>query len=172
LALVILSWTDTVRPAVGWVGFAIACGAALLSFLPQRSTQAQNRDWAVLTRAMVEARDHGYEVAMDHLDRGGTVFYDGMAFAARRGDELFLAVVTSVPVAELDELRVQRDVKRAQENFQALARLIPEVAGVALDRKLRISLVSKFGAEGFEICQVADGHVEWKVKGKETRRLA
>ena len=165
-ALILLSWVNIVSPTVGWVGFAIACSAALLSYLPQRAAQGTGHDWAVLTQAMLEAKDHGYDVAMEHFRRGGTIFYDGMAFTVYPNSRFSLVGVASVPLAELDEIRAQREAERLQARFEALTRLSPEVAGAAQDKALRVSLISEYGARGFEICQVAEGRVEWKIKGK------
>jgi hypothetical protein len=171
MALIVLSWTGAVTPAVGWAGFAAAVVSSLVSYVLPRPRPEQGPDWAVLTRAMVEAKDHGYDVAMDHLRRGGVVFHDGMAFALRPGGEVALSVVASAPAAEMDEVLALRDAERARAGFEALERAAPELASAAADRKMRVSLLSEYGASGFEICRVAEDQVEWKVKSKGTERL-
>jgi hypothetical protein len=163
-ALIVLSWEDIVSPTLGWVGFSLACGAAFASYLPQRRVARKAQEWAVLTKAMVEARDHGYQVAMEHLGRGRTIVYEGLAFALRPGDEVALAAVASAAPAELDEARVLRDAEQAQACLENLARLSSEVAAAVHAKKVRVTLMSEFGARGKEICSVADGRVEWQMK--------
>lgn len=166
--LIILSWVDFVSPTVGWAGFGIALGATLLSYIPQRYAPRRAEDWACLTKAMIESKDSGYETAMGQLRRGGAVFYDGITIAVRPGNEFALGAVTSLPVAELDDVRVHQEVDRAKAAFETLARISPEVAGFADNHQLRITLFSKYGTKGFEICRVVDGKIEWKTKGKGT----
>jgi hypothetical protein len=69
-ALIVLSWARVVTPTVGWIGFTTACGAALLSYIPRRSSPPASEDWAVLTTAMLESKDRSYESVIQHL-RGG-----------------------------------------------------------------------------------------------------
>ncbi len=169
--LILLSWAGVVSPTVGWAGFAVACGAAFLSYLPRRAAPRTGAGCAVLTRAMTESKDRGYRAAIEHLRRGGRVFYDGMTLGVCPGNELWLAVVASAPVEDLDEMQVHREVERARAGLEALARCAPEVAGITSGRRLRVSLISEYGANGGEVCRVTDGHVEWMNKGKPTDRL-
>src|SRR5262249_41691782 len=102
--------------------------AAGFQLAPQRSASGWNQNWAVLTQAMLENKDDGYDVAMEHLRRGGTVFYDGLCLTVRRSGEVWLVAVASVPLAEMDEIWAQRDAEPAHAVLEALARLAPEVA--------------------------------------------
>jgi hypothetical protein len=162
--LILLSWVDVVSPTIGWVGFGIACGAAFLSYIPRGRGQGKTENWVVLTKAMIDSKDRGYDVAMEQLRKGGMVYYDGIAFCVRPGNEIACAVVASWPVAELDEVGVLRDVERTKAWFEALSRLSPEIAAIALGKNLRVSLFSDYGPEAFEICQVGEGRIEWKAK--------
>jgi hypothetical protein len=168
-ALILLSWFHVVEPLVGWVGFLIACVASFVSYLPHRSEQGAVQDWAVLTRAMIDSKDHGYDVAMDGLRKGNAIFYDGLVVASTTR-EIVLTVMPSFPVAELDEVRAQQDAERARAAFETLTRLAPEAAAFAEGKDVRVHLISEFGPKGFVICQVAHGQVEWKVRGKGTER--
>jgi hypothetical protein len=171
-ALIVLSWFGVVSWEVGWVGFAVACGAALLSYLPRRTAGGAGAEAAILSRAMIESKDRGYEAAMAHLSRGGAVLYDGLAVLPHPAGELTVVGIASAPVPELDEVRALQDAERCLAGFEALARLSPELAGLAAERKVRVSLITEYGNQGFEICQVADGRVLWKVKGKGADRIA
>jgi hypothetical protein len=83
----------------------------------------------------------------------------------RPGGEIGLVAAASVSPAEVDEVRAQRDAEHALARLEALARLAPEVAAVATDKPVHVRLISEYGPRGFEICAVAGGQVEWKVKG-------
>src|SRR5262249_38754281 len=84
--LIILSWSAVVSAEVGWTGFIISLAAALVSYLPAKAAMSGRGQSALLTRAMLEAKDHGYDLAMQHMRRGGAVFFDGLIFAVRRGE--------------------------------------------------------------------------------------
>ena len=76
----VLSWTGGVSVTVGWIGFGMACAAALVSYLPQRNSPA-NQDWAILTTEMIEAKDRRYDSVMEHLRTGRPAWYDGMGIS-------------------------------------------------------------------------------------------
>ncbi len=63
-----------------------------------------------------------------------------------------------------DEGRALQDAATATAAFEAIARSAPEVAAVAAESCLCISLWSEYGSQGTEICRVVDGQVEWKAK--------
>ena len=165
-ALIIMSGFGVVSPEIGWTGFVISCGAALLSYLPHRAAGARHGDPAVLTRAMLQTKDRGYDIAMEQLRSGGPVFFDGLIFAVHPSGELRLVTTASWPVRELDEMRVQQDVERAKGAFEDVARQAPEVAAAAMDKKLRVTLFSDFSKNRFEVCTIVDGQIDWRIKGK------
>jgi hypothetical protein len=162
--VIILSRFGLVTSDVGWAGFYVACAAAVLSRLPRRAAAEQDHEFAVLTRSMLESHDRGLELALDSLRRGGTVLYEGLAFAARPGNEFLLAAGASLPAAELNERQALQEAERAQATFAEIAKLSTEIAALASEKRQRISLISEFGVRGVEICQVTDGLVEWKIE--------
>lgn len=164
-ALIILSWTSAVSTTIGWIGFGVACAAALITYLPQRTPR--NRDWALLTTDMLEANDYRYDAVMEHLQSGRPVWYDGLGFSLRPENEFALVIVASVPVHALDEERVVRDVARAKSMFEKLTRTSPELAGIASGKALRISVMSDDSEHAFEVCRIINDRIEWKVSGRK-----
>lgn len=68
--LIALSRWDLVSPEVGWAGFYLACATAVVSYLPRQARPKEVETWIILTRAMLDAKDHGstfYETP--YLDR-------------------------------------------------------------------------------------------------------
>lgn len=153
-----------IAPEVGWAGFYAATAAAILSYFPQRAKTGQTGDGAVLTRVMLESRDHGYERALASFQKGEWVFFDGLWFATQPDGQLVLTFVASLPAAELDELRAQQDAEQARAMFDGIAWLSPEIGTIAAERSICVSLLSSYGAKGAEICRVKDGQVKWTHK--------
>lgn len=162
--LIMLSRWDLVSNELGWAGFYVASATAVISYFPRFARRQRSDDWAVLTKSMLDSKDHGYDTAIARLQQGGTVFFDGLAFAARPCDELALATVASLPASLMDERRALQDAERAQATFEAIARSSPEIAALASDKQIRVSLLSEYGANGVEICRITSGEVEWKGK--------
>lgn len=164
--LIAASQLSLVSAELGWTGFYVTLGAAVLSYLPRRDAQTPTKtvDWAILTKAMLEAKDHGYDSAINRLQMGDTVLYDGLAFALRPGNALRLASAVSLPPGEMDEIRALRDAEQARTAFEALARSSPEIAALASDKQIHVSLLSELGGGGVEVCRVTDGQVDWPSK--------
>jgi hypothetical protein len=164
--LVAASHFDVVSPELGWAGFYVTLGAVVVSYLPTRraSAPAKAEDWAILTKAMVQAKDHSYDSAINRLQMGDTVFYDGLAFAIRKGDIVRLATVASLPAKEMDEIRALRDADNARAAFETLARSAPEIAVLVADKQVQVSLLSEFGGNNYEVCRTVDGQIEWQIK--------
>ena len=70
------------------------------------------------------------------------------------------------PVADLDDGQVMRYVEHAKRVFEKLTRLSPELAAIASDKTLRISVMSDYSERAIEVCRFVNGRIEWKVKGK------
>jgi hypothetical protein len=169
--LILLSRSGVVSSNIGWAGFWVACVAALLSRLPRRLQTPQPADWAHLTSAMLESKDHGYERAMACLHAGGSVVCEGgLSFAVESGDVLELVTCASCSLDEMDDARALDDAGRAAAVFESIARSSPEVAATASGRRLRVSLVSELSPDGVEICGVADHRVEWNTDVKPAVR--
>jgi hypothetical protein len=168
-ALIVLSWTSAVSTTVGWIGFGIACAAALVSYLPKKHVPP-NQDWAILTTDMIEAKDHRYDSVMEHLRSGRPASYDGMGISLRPGNEFALAIVASVPVRELDEVVVMRDVARAKSVLEKLMRASPELTAMSSDRTLRISVISDYTERAIEVCRIINDSIDWKVKDRKRAR--
>lgn len=92
--------------------------------------------------------------------------YEGMAIQARSEREIACAVAASCHAEEVDEVRALADADAAKGAFDRLAGLSPELAAIAADKVLRISLISEFGVNGFEIGQVVEGKLSWSIRGK------
>jgi hypothetical protein len=169
--LIVLSWFAIVTPELGWTGFVISLVAVLVSYVPAKSASSRRGEPALLTRAMLGAKDHGYHLAVQHMHRGGAVFFDGLVFTVRHG-ELRLVIGTAWPLQEMDEVRALQDAERAQREFEEVARQSPEVAAAAADKKIRVTVLSDFSGHGFEVCQIAEGQVEWRSRGRTGKGLA
>ncbi len=163
-ALIIASWFNLVPNQVGWVGFFVACGAAFVSYLPaKRGTGSTQADWAFLTKAMVDARDHGYDVAVDRIRNGGTVHYEAISFSIPApGGSVHVIAPASRPADEVDEIAVQRLVSTVTETLRALSGRAPEFAESLLDKPIRITIVSEPGDGATVICEYVDGTILWK----------
>jgi hypothetical protein len=131
--------------------------------LPTRRAPAPDKteDWAILTKPMLQAKDHSYDSAINRLQLGDTVFYDGLACAVR-DNIVRLATVASLPAGEMDEIRALRDAEQTRSAFESLARSSAEIANHAADKQVQVSLLSEFGGKGFEVCRVIDGEVAWQ----------
>jgi hypothetical protein len=164
--LIVLSWVGVVTPEVGLTGFVIACGTSLVAYFTSRSSLPPRRETVVLTREMLESGDAGYELAMRHLSRGGSVLFDGLAFAPRRDAEFCLVAAASCPLNELDEPQIKRDVQRVRNQFLDLRRKSPEVAAVAAGKTLRVILTSELAGRAVQVCQVVNGQIHWQLPGK------
>jgi hypothetical protein len=160
--LIAASHLDIVSTEVGWVGFYVTLGAAVLSYLPTRNAPppAKTEDWAILTKPMLQAKDHSYDSAINRLQLGDTVFYDGLAFAVR-DNIVRLATVASLPPGEMDEIRALRDAEQARNAFESLARSSAEITNLSSEKQVQVSLLSEFGGKGFEVCRVIEGEVAW-----------
>jgi hypothetical protein len=162
-ALILLSWTGAVSPTVGWIGFGVACAAALITYLPQKHIPP-NQDWALLTTDMIDRKDHRYDSVMEHIRSGRPAWYDGIGISLRPRDEFALAIVPSVPIRELDEELVMRDVARAKSVLEKLLSASPELTEMASTRTLRVSVLSEYSQRAFEVCRIINDSIEWKAK--------
>src|SRR5262249_32784125 len=165
-ALILLSWFGVVSALIGWIGFGIACAAALRSYLPRKQIP-RNQDWALLTTDMIEVKDHRYDSVIKHLQSGRPAFYDGIGISMRPGNEFALVIEPSVQIHELDEQFVMREVSRARSMLEKLTRASPEIAAMASDGTLRISIMSEFTERGFEVCRIVNDTIDWKVNGNK-----
>jgi hypothetical protein len=85
-----------------------------------------------------------------------------MGFGLRKPNEFALVVISSVPVARLDDVQVMKEVEGAKTLFAKITRMSPEIAGMACDRTLRFSIMSDSGAGAYEVCRIIGGQIEWK----------
>ena len=145
-------------------GFYVAFGAMIVSYLPRRERNNSGAEYVILTNAMLEQKDHGYEAAIASLRSGHTILCDGLSIAMQPDNVVVLATTASCRADELDEARALQDGERARKQFERVVGASPEIAALALDRTLWISLLTDYGAKGAEICQMKDGQVEWRIQ--------
>jgi hypothetical protein len=159
-ALIVLSWVGLVRAELGWSGLVVACGTTLAAHFTMRSSLLPRRETALLTQEMLASKDADYKLAMQHLRRGGRVFYEGLTLATRRGGELCVVARASSPARELDRPQIELEVERVRHQFEDLQRLAPDIATAAADKKLRIILTSESNGRTAQVYQVMDGEID------------
>ena len=64
----------------------------------------------------------------------------------------------------LDEEQALRDAARAMGSFEEIVRSSPEIALIACEARLSVTLLSEYRSRGVEICRVTDGQVEWTAR--------
>jgi hypothetical protein len=162
-ALIVMSWMDIVSPETGWLGFAIAGAAVFVSYVVKWRGGEPARPASVLvTRAMLESKNHSYDDAIQRLRNGGTLVCEGLAITIR-GETIYCSVVASRPVAQLDEMHAFEDGQRARREFDVVARMSPELAALAHERKLVIQLLTNYSDDGVVIGEIADDRMIWKI---------
>ena len=158
--LIVCSWANLVSPTIGWVGFGVACAAAVGSYvLPTVAGLTKNEDYVALNSRQLAERGDVYLDAMTRFKNGATLGYDSVAFGFRSDSEIACGAVASS--SNIDETEAIDIATHATDVFDLLVERCPEFASVVKDRSLRISIMSSFDPDAEEICQVVDGKFDW-----------
>lgn len=161
--LIVLSWVGLVSYQVGWVGAGIALVGVILQLIARRLVAKTASNVAMLTKATLEAKDHGYTLAVSCFEQGGTVFFEGIAFAKMAG-KLRLSKVASCPAAQLDDARARQEADAARALFELVTRTSPDIARAAAELIGYVSVISGYGPGSYEICQVTNSDVKWNFR--------
>jgi hypothetical protein len=160
-ALIALSWFDIVSARVGWIGFAIAGSTVLISYA-LASRVGQRETCVILNSQLLQTKDDRYRSVMSRFQNGDPLLYDGFAFALRGEDEIACAMVSSLPASEADEESVGADAKLANSVFKTLQERSEEFSNIISGKSFRVSVLSSFESDAFEICRVHDEALLWQ----------
>jgi hypothetical protein len=156
--LIVGSWFNIVSPTVGWVGFGIAGGATLVSYILQSRVGSKREDYVYLDSRLLNFKDDLYMNAMARFTNGAMLMYDGVAFGFRPGNEIACAVPASSPNA--DEAHAREIADHAQSVFETLKSASPEFATAVAGQTFRISILSSMDPDATEIYRVREGDIE------------
>jgi hypothetical protein len=162
--LIVLSRFKFVPTSLGWFGFYVACAAAALTYLRFGAGNTQQNESKLLTRDILNARNHLYDAVIQHFREGKPIFFDGLSFLTAPDNQLFLYSVGMKPPAEMDETQALQDAKAAIQTFSSLANASHDIGHIAGDRTMTVILLSDLGSKGFEVCRVTGGNVTWAVR--------
>lgn len=159
-ALIAGSWFGIVSPTVGWIGFGLAGLASLGSYLLPSLAGIRPEDYVVLDSRMLQSKDASYHNAIIRFQNGASLMHDGVAFAFRPGNEIACAVVAAA--GALDDSSAMEIANHARSVFERLLSESPEFKSSVAGRTFRISILSGFDPNAYELCRVVDGQLEWK----------
>ena len=145
----------------GWVGFGIACVAALGSYvLPTVAGVKPEEDHVVLDSRLLNNKGDAYQNVLDRFANGASLIYDGVAFGFRPNNEIACGIVAIS--SDLDDDSARETADHAQSVFDHLSSASPEFASLVAGRTFRISIVSGFDHDARELCRIVNGSLEWK----------
>ncbi len=159
-AFIVCSWFEIVTPTVGWVGFGLACGATLGSYVLPGLAGVLPQDKVVLDSRLLSSKGEAYQNAIERFLDGATLVYDGVAFGFRPSNLIACGVFSYS--AELDDPTAVEIAQHAESVFDKLKSECPEFASAVDGRVFRISIVSGIDDQARELCRVIDGKLDWQ----------
>lgn len=158
--LIVLSWFGVVTPTVGWTGFALACAAALGSYILPSLAGVKPEDYVILDSRLLNSKGDAYHNAIERFQNGASLMYDGVAFGFRPNNEIACGIVADQ--TDLDDTAASELARHAQSVFDTLSAESAEFRSAVNGRTFRISIMSGIDGSARELCRVVDGKLNWQ----------
>jgi len=161
ITLLSLSLNSVVSARLGWLGFALAVPAAIVSLRLKRAAIIEPRSYVILNVHLLNSKGGAYHNAIDRFQKGDSLIYDGIEFVCCSKNEVVCRVVADR--TNLDANAALEIAARAQSVFKSLRINSAEFDTAVNVRNARVVIMSGHGASAFEICRVIDGNLNWRI---------
>ena len=157
--MVIGSWVGVFSTTVGWIGFGVAGIASLGSYALAAASGRMPRDYVILDSRLLATKGESYEQAIELFKNGGTLLFDGVAFALRPENEIACGI--DADHGDIDNATALELAEYAQSVFEKLSAASPEFHSEVSGRAFSVAICWGEKTASYEICRVVDGKVNW-----------
>jgi hypothetical protein len=158
--MLILSLAGFVPARLGWLGFAFALPAAVLSYRLKRPAVVEPRGYVMLNAHLLASKGGAYHNVIDRFQDGDTLIYDGMEFDCRSDKEIECRIVADR--INLNDNAVIEIATHAQSVLRSLSNDSADFGAAVAGRGVKVLIMSGYGKTAFELCRVLDGEIDWR----------